>query len=312
MSARAWIGFLVAAAALVMAAHAHADDRLAIVTTTTDLRSLVEAVGGDRVSVTSLVPPQLDPEDYQPKPQDVARLKQARMAVRVGLDFDIWFDRLLQQTGIGRRDPRYVDASYAIAPLEVRGATVGPGDGHAHGSGNPHYWLDPKNAEIITGNILEALVRVDPHNAFTYEANRLAFLKRLDGKLAEWEAKLAPLANVPLVSYHNTWAYFARRFRLDFVGFIEPRPGVPPSPFQLSAIIKTIQTRKVPIIVRASHEPERHAAFVAKRTDIAIAVLAASVGALPEAVDYLSLFDTNVAALLAAKAGSKTGPKTEP
>ncbi len=306
------MGVLVAAAVLVMAADARSDDRLAIVTTTTDLRSLVEAVGGDRVSVVSLVPPQLDPEDYQPKPQDVARLKQARMVVRVGLDFDVWFDRLLQQTGIGRRDPRYVDTSFAIAPLEVRGATVGPGDGHAHGSGNPHYWLDPKNADIVTGNILEALVRVDPHNAFGYEANRLAFLKRLDGKLTEWEGKLASFANVPLVSYHNTWAYFARRFRLDFVGFIEPRPGVPPSPFQLSSIIKTIQARKVPIIVRAAHEPERHAAFVAKRTNIAIAVLAASVGALPQATDYLSLFDANVAALLAAKAGPKTGPKAGP
>lgn len=308
MSARASISVLIAAAVLVIAAHARANDRLAVVTTTTDLRSLVEAVGGDRVSVVSLVPPHLDPEDYQPKPQDVARLKQARMVVRVGLDFDVWLDRLLQQTGIGRRDPRYMDASFAIAPLEVRGATVGPGDGHAHGSGNPHYWLDPKNAEIITGNILEALVRVDPHNAFAYEANRFAFLKRLDGKLTEWEGKLAPFAKVPLVSYHNTWAYFARRFRLDFVGFIEPRPGVPPSPSQLSSIIKTIQVRKVPIIVRASHEPERHAAFVAKRTNIAIAVLAASVGALPEAVDYLSLFDANVAALLAAKAGPKVGP----
>ena len=115
--------------------------------------------------------------------------------VRVGLDFDLWFDRLLAQAGGGvqRGGPGYVDASFAIAPLEVRGVTVGPGDGHAHGSGNPHYWLDPKNAEIITGNILEGLARVDPENAPLYEANRLAFLKRLDGKLKEWEAKLAPL-----------------------------------------------------------------------------------------------------------------------
>ena len=134
-----------------------AQDRIQVVTTTTDLRSLTEAVGGDRVAAVSLVPPNMDAEEYQPKPQDVVRLKQARL-VRVGLDYDLWVDRLLTQaeTGDRPRRPGYVDASFAIAVLELRGMSVGPGDGHAHGSGNPHYWLDPKNAEIITANILEA------------------------------------------------------------------------------------------------------------------------------------------------------------
>jgi ABC-type Zn uptake system ZnuABC Zn-binding protein ZnuA len=124
----------------------------------------------------------------------VLRLKQARMLVRVGLDYDLWADRLLAQAGnraIGRGGPGYADASYGIAALELRGMSVGPGDGHAHGSGNPHYWLDPKNAEVITATILEALTRIDPANAAVYESNRAAFLARLSAKLAEWEAKLA-------------------------------------------------------------------------------------------------------------------------
>ena len=167
---------IAVAALITFSAPASAQERIQIVTTTSDLRSLAEAVGGDRVAVTSLVPPNLDPEEYQPRPQDLTRLKGTRLVVRVGLDFDLWFDRLLAQAGGGvqRGGPGYVDASFAIAPLEVRGVTVGPGDGHAHGSGNPHYWLDPKNAEIITGNILEGLMRVDPENAPLYEANRLA------------------------------------------------------------------------------------------------------------------------------------------
>src|SRR4029453_605992 len=107
---------------------------------------------------------------------------------------------------------------------------VGPGDGHAHGSGNPHYWLDPKNAETITANIAEALGRIDPANAKTYEANRLAFLMRLNAKLPEWESKLSALKDMPIVAYHNSWPYFARRFRLDIIGFIETKPGVPPTP----------------------------------------------------------------------------------
>ena len=114
--------------------------------------------------------------------------------------------------------------------------SVGPGDGHAHGSGNPHYWLDPRNAEIITANILETLARIDPANAATYEANRQAFLARLNAKLSEWETKLSALKTMPFVAYHNSWPYFARRFRLDIAGFIETKPGVPPSPAHLAGI----------------------------------------------------------------------------
>jgi ABC-type Zn uptake system ZnuABC Zn-binding protein ZnuA len=280
-----------------------AQDRIQVVTTTTDLRSLTEAVGGERVAVVSLVPANLDAEDYQPKPQDVLRLKNARLLVRVGLDYDLWADRLLAQAGkpeIGRGGPGYVDASFAIAVLELRGMSVGPSDGHAHGSGNPHYWLDPKNAEVITSTIAEALARIDPANASVYEANRSAFVVRLQAKMAEWEAKLAPLKAMPIVAYHNSWPYFARRFRLDFVGFIETKPGVPPSPAHLARIVETMRRRGVRIVVREPHEPKRDVAFVASRAGAKIVTLAASVGALPQAGDYFSLFDANVEALTAA------------
>jgi ABC-type Zn uptake system ZnuABC Zn-binding protein ZnuA len=292
-------------ALLAVASAAFAQDRVQVVTTTTDLRSLTEAVGGDRVVAVSLVPPNLDAEEYQPKPQDMLRLKQARLLVRVGLDYDLWLDRLLAQAGrpeISRGGPAYVDASFAIAVLELRGMSVGPGDGHAHGSGNPHYWLDPKNAETITANILEALARLDPANARTYEANRQAFLTRLNAKLTEWESKLSALKGMPIVAYHNSWPYFARRFRLDVIGFIETKPGVPPSPSHLAEIVRDMRARGVRIVVREPHEPERDVAFVASRAGAQIVKLAASVGALPGANDYISLFDVNVAALTAAAA----------
>jgi ABC-type Zn uptake system ZnuABC Zn-binding protein ZnuA len=282
-----------------------AQDRVQVVTTTTDLRSLAEAVGGERIVATSLVPANLDAEEYQPKPQDIQRLKNARMVVRVGLDYDLWLDRMLVQTGnpdIRLGGPGYVDASFGIAVLELRGMSVGPGDGHAHGSGNPHYWLDPRNAEFITATILEALARIDPANAANYQANRQAFLARLQARLAEWEARLAPFKAIPIVAYHNSWPYFARRFRLDFVGFIELKANVPPSPSHLAGIIGTMRARDVRIVVREPHEPERDVAFVASKAGAAIVTLAASVGALPGTGDYIALFDRNVEALLAAAA----------
>ena len=280
-----------------------AQERIHVVTTTSDLRSLIETVGGERIAAVSLVPPNMDPEDYQPRPQDVLRLKKARLLVRVGLDYDLWADRLLAQAGnpgISRGGPGYVDASLAIAVLELRGMSVGPGDGHAHGSGNPHYWLDPRNAEIVTGTILEALARIDPDNAARYEANRMAFLDRLRAKLTEWESKLTPLRTMPMVAFHNSWPYFARRFRLEFIGFIETRPGVPPGPAHLAGIVRTMQARGARFVVRQSREPERDVAFVARKTGATIVTMAASVGALPDTGDYIALFDANVAALTAA------------
>ena len=297
--------FALIAACLALASPGHAQDRIQVVTTTTDLRSLTEAVGGEHVVAVSLVPPNMDAEDYQPKPQDVLRLKHARLLVRVGLDYDLWLDRLLAQTGrpeISRGGPDYVDASFGIAVLELRGMSVGPGDGHAHGSGNPHYWLDPKNAEIMTASVLEALERIDPANVKTYEANRQTFLARLNVKLAEWEMKLVSLKAMPIVAYHNSWPYFARRFRLDFVGFIETKPGVPPSPSHLAGIVQTMRARGVRIVVREPHELERDVAFVASKAGASVVTLAASVGALPRAGDYISLFDVNVEALTSAAA----------
>jgi len=295
--------FALIAACLALASPGYAQDRIQVVTTTTDLLSLTEAVGGEHIVAVSLVPPNMDAEDYQPKPQDVLRLKHARLLVRVGLDYDLWLDRLLAQTGrpeISRGGPDYVDASFGIAVLELRGMSVGPGDGHAHGSGNPHYWLDPKNAEIMTASILEALERIDPANAKTYEANRQTFLARLNVKLTEWEAKLGSLKAMPIVAYHNSWPYFARRFRLDFVGFIETKPGVPPSPSHLAGIVQTMRARGVRIVVREPHEPERDVAFVANKAGASVVTLAASVGALPRTGDYISLFDADVEALTAA------------
>ena len=212
--------------------------------------------------------------------------------LRVGIDYDLWLDRLLRQA----RGVAVIDASADVALLDVRAGGIGPGDGHAHGRGNPHYWLDPANAEAITGTILEALAALDPPNAKRYEANRLAFLARLEAKMAEWSSALRGAG--ALIAYHDTWPYFARRFRLRFVGFIEARPGIPPSAAHLAALLRTARDEKVRRIVREPHEPARDAAFLAERSGARVAILASGVGAVPEAVDYLSLIDYNVRTLV--------------
>ena len=299
LARRALAGIALALCAVV----APAQERLAVVATTSDLRSLAEAVGGERIAVIHLVPPDTDAEEYQPRPQDVTRIHEAKLLLRVGADYDLWLDKLAaqaQRRDLRRGGPGHVDCSFAIALLDVRGTQVGPAGGHAHGNGNPHYWLDPGNAETISGVILEALARIDPANEKYYEGQRLKFLDRLNRKLRDWEQKLAPVRGKAIVAYHNNWTYLARRFRLNFAGYIEPRPGVPPSPSHLAALLKLMERERVGVIVRQPREPAKNAEFLASRTGARVVLLAASVGAVPQATDYLSLFDYNVETLAAA------------
>lgn len=239
-------------------------------------------MGGDLVAVSHVVPLGQDPEAFQPRPQDLARIREARVVVRVGVDYDLWLDRLLREA----RNVQVIDASTDVALLDVRAGGIGPGDGHAHGRGNPHYWLDPVNAEMITATMLESFTRLDPANAQRYDANRRAFISRLDAKLAQWSKALAKTP--PLISYHDTWPYFARRFRLRFVGTIETRPGIPSSPSHLAELVDRARAAKVGFVVREAHEPQRDADFIASRAGAKVVTLAS------HGDDYLALIEHDV------------------
>jgi len=254
-----------------------------IVATTSDLASLAQAVAGD-----------------------LARLKGASLVIRVGLGYDDWLNKLLTMHGdaaVNRGGAGYVDASVGIPLLEVKGSQLDPAaarDGHAHGLANPHYWLDPANAKTISGAIAEAGIRVAPEMAEKLITNRDDFLSRLDASLARWEQLLAPHRAARLIAYHNTWPYFARRFRLDVVDVIEIKEGVAPSPARLARLAAIMREQKIRLIVHEPFEPEEASQLLARRTGAAVVKLAPSVGSLPAANSYLALFDYNVATLAQA------------
>ena len=276
-----------------------------LVATTSDLASLARAVTGELAEVASIIPPAADPEAFEPRPSDLAKLKGAAVVVRVGLGYDHWLDKLLQKHGdaaVNRRGAGYVDASIGIPLLEVKGRSLDATgrDGHAHGLANPHYWLDPANAEVMTGGIAEAVIRVAPQLTDKIIANRDEFLARLKARLAEWERLLAPHRGARLVAYHNTWPYFARRFRLDIVDVIEVKEGVSPSPARLAKLAALIREQKVRVILHEPFAPEEASQLLARRTGAEVLKLAPSVGSLPEAANYLALFEYNVGALARA------------
>lgn len=258
---------------------------LTVVATTPELQSLGFAVGGDLVAITHVIPAGQDPESFQPRPQDLARIREARAVIRVGVDYDLWLNKLLREAP----HVHVIDASTDVALLDVRAGGIGPGDGHAHGRGNPHYWLDPVNAEMITATILESFAQLDPPNAKAYEANRLLFLSRLDAKLAQWSRSLKD--SPPLIAYHDTWPYFARRFRLRFVGIIETRPGVAPSPAHLASLVDKARSEKAGFVVREAHEPLRDAEYIAAKSGAKVVTLRST------GDDYFTLIDGNVRAL---------------
>jgi ABC-type Zn uptake system ZnuABC Zn-binding protein ZnuA len=301
--ARALLAFVFA---VLVSWSAAAAARPTIVATTADLGSLAAAVAGPFADVEVIIPPGLDAEAFEPKPTDIAKLRDAALIVRVGLGYDPWLDKLLRQIGdprFARGGPARVDASTGVPLLEVKGRSPTPDDGHAHGLANPHYWLDPANAETITGAIVEGIARVAPEHAGAAAANRDRFLAELRGKIEGWRARLAAYDGVAVVAYHNSWPYFARRFRINIVAVIEEKEGVAPSPARLARLVAQAKAAKVRVVIRETYEPEDAPRLVASRTGSAVIALAAGVGAVPEAKDYMSLFDYNIAMLLRALGG---------
>jgi ABC-type Zn uptake system ZnuABC Zn-binding protein ZnuA len=287
------------------AARTAAAQGVRLVATTSDLASLARAVTGDLAQVETIIPPAADPEAFQPRPSDLAKLKGASVVARIGLGYDHWLDKLLQKHGdaaVNRGGPGYVDASVGIPLIEVKGRSLDATgrDGHAHGLANPHYWLDPANAEVMTGGIAEAVIRVVPELTEKIIANRDAFLDRLKARRNEWERLLAPHRAARLIAYHNTWPYFARRFRLDIVDVIEVKEGVSPSPARLAKLAALIREQKVRVILHEPFEPEEASQLLARRTGAVVLKLAPSVGSMPDATHYLALFDYNVGALARA------------
>ncbi len=236
-----------------------AADPLAVVATTSDLKSLAEAIGGDKVRVAVLVPLGTDAEAFEPRPSHLALLRNAGLVLRVGLGYDEWLDKLLRQNadpkllrgGIGN-----IDASVGIPLLEVQGRSVETVAGHPHGAANPHYWLDPANAEAITAAIAEGLIRVMPEETDTFIANRDRILVLLKERLVRWTVVMAPFRGSPVVAYHNSWPYFARRFHLDVVEVIEPKEGIAPSPARLATVAATMRARRVRAILQEQFVPD--------------------------------------------------------
>ena len=294
---------LAATTALAFAAQPLHAEKVRVVTTLTDLADLTRNVGGDHVEVHSLATGIEDTHGVPMKPSFVPVLNRAALVVLVGFDCEHAFLPALLEAS---KNPRiqvgksgYVDCSQGVTPVDVPKSTD-HSEGDVHPYGNPHYMLDPVLAKTAVQNICKALVAVAPQYEADFTHNRDAYLAKLDAKIVEWQKEAAPLKGVKFVSYHEHWPYFAELFGMNYIGTIELKPGIDPTPRHIEELIAEMKAEHVPIVVREPQFPEKVPALIARQTGATLVKLPIMPGGVPHTDTYIEMMDYIVHTLIGA------------
>ncbi len=290
----------IAAALLlpVFAGQAQAAPKLSVVTSTTDMAALAEEVGGDRITVQSIARGYQDPHYVEAKPSFLLLLRRADLLILVGLQLEVsWLPPLIAQSGnpkIQVGAPGYLDASQFAEILEIPTTIVTRAMGDVHPLGNPHYWLDPENGRRIARGIAHKLAQMRPQDAPYFEQRFESFSQRLREAEKRWDEQMRPYRGREVVSYHRSFPNLARRFGLNVVGYVEPRPGIPPSPGHTLQLIQLMKRERVKVILVEPYFDLRTPNSIAQQTGGQAVVLLPSVGSEKEVTDYFKLFDYDV------------------
>jgi len=286
-----------------------AEAKVRVVSSLQDFAALAAAIGGDRVDTMALAKGYQDPHFVDAKPSFVLQLSRADLLIVAGLELEIgYLPPLLDQSRndkIHPGNPGYLDASVGCDILQRPTTQVTRAMGDVHPYGNPHYWTDPENGRIIARAIAARLSQLDAGGAAAYQKNLAAFEARLSAKEKEWDAKLAPYAGTKVVTFHDSWPNFAKHFKLQIVGHVEPKPGIPPSPTHTLEIINLIGAQKIPMILVEPYFDLKTPKYIAEKTGAAVVTLYPSVGGTPAIKDYFALFDVDTDAVVAGMAAAK-------
>lgn len=337
---------LLAAPGEMAAPHeTQAPDRLRVVTTLGVLGDLAATVGGDRVEVEVLADPRQDPHYVEPRPTLMQRARKADVFIEVGLQLELWADKVVSGSGntaIQLGQPGHVIASTGVTTLQLP-SVLSREWGDIHPFGNPHIWLDPLNAKIMAANIARSLSAVDLPHADTYQRNLEAFEQRIDealfgaelvqavggrkltrlaqggrlleylehrdlsGQLGGWLAMAAPLRGRPMVSYHKTFIYLAKRFGFDVVIEVEEKPGIPPSARHRDQVLEVMRDRGVRTILLEAFYDRGACEYLAERAGARIATVPIDVGAQVGAPHYFDLIELLLEAALECEAPERKG-----
>ncbi len=306
---RKTLSFTVLAA--MLAAPAFAQSKLNIVTTTEDLAAIGREVGGDHVTIESMARGYQDPHFVEAKPSFILKLQKADLLIAVGRELEIgWLPPLVQQSRNGKIQPggaAYLDASLGAQILEVPAGQITRAMGDVHPLGNPHYWLDPENGKKIAKEIADKLSELRPNDRAYFQQRLGDFTTRLDAAEKRWLGQLAPFKGTKVVTYHRSFPNFAERFGLDIIGYVEPRPGIPPTPQHTLDLMNEMKRQNVKIVLVEPYFDLKTPNAMGRDTGAQVLVMPPSVGANKEVPDYFKLFDYDINLLVDAirKSGAK-------
>lgn len=278
--------------------------KLNVVTSTSDLAALTMEVGGDRINVDSIAKGYQDPHFVEAKPSFLLKLKQADVLLVVGLELEIgWLPPLITQSGnpkvqVGGQG--YLDASQFAEILEIPSGPVSRAMGDVHPLGNPHYWLDPANGRRIARGVANKLGELDPNDAPYFQDRFKDFDRRLSDAEKKWDAEMSPYRGRKVVTYHNSATNFAKHFGLNVMGYVEPRPGIPPTPGHTIELMGLMKRDKIKVILVEPYFDLKTPDSIARETGGKVIVFLPSVGGEKEVTDYFKLFDYDIALLMKA------------
>jgi len=303
MTFRKLTGF--AACVLSLAAPiAGAEDKLTVITTTEDLASIAREVGGDRITVEPIARGYQDPHFVEAKPSFILKLQKADILVAVGRDLEIgWLPPLIQQSRNAKVQvggSGYVDASLKARILEIPQGQITRAEGDVHPLGNPHYWLDPENGKLVAKEIADKLSQLRPGDRAFFEQRLTDFTARVAEAEKRWESTMAPYKGTKVVTYHRSFPNFAERFGLDVIGYVEPRPGIPPSPQHTLDLINDMKRQNVKLVLVEPYFDLKTPNSIGRATGAEVLVMPPSVGGVKEVTDYFKLFDYDINLLIGA------------
>jgi ABC-type Zn uptake system ZnuABC Zn-binding protein ZnuA len=276
---------------------------LRVVATTEDLAALAREVGGDKITVVALAKGYQDPHFVDPKPSFILEVSRADLLIVVGRELEIgWLPPLVNSSRNGKIMPGangYLDASLNVKILEIPTGQITRAMGDVHPLGNPHYWLEPGNGRRIAQAIKDKLSQLDPPDRAYFDQRYADFDKRLAAGEKRWDAALAPYKGAKLATYHRSWPNFMERWGLDVIGYVEPKPGIPPTTSHTVELIDEMKRQGAKLIVVEPYFDEKTPLSIAKQVGGEVLKLAPSVGGTKEATDYIQLFEYDVATLAA-------------
>jgi zinc/manganese transport system substrate-binding protein len=272
--------------------------KLNVVTATTDMAALAQEVGGDRIQVESIAKGYQDPHFVEAKPSFLLKLRNADLLIVVGLQLEIgWLPPLINQSG----NPKiqvgalgYLDASQFAEILDIPTGTVTRAMGDVHPLGNPHYWLDPDNGRRIARGIAAKLGDLDPPNSAYYQQRFQDFDKRLSTAEQKWDAEMKPFHGRKVVTYHNSFPNFAKHFGLNVIGYVEPRPGIPPTPSHTIELIGLMKRENCKVVLVEPYFDLKTPQSIGRETGAQVVQYLPSVGGEKQVTDYFQLFDYNI------------------